>query len=410
MNIKTLSLTTLAVGAGLVCSIPFFTDLNRNAQAADHAEAPALAHDAGADIADMFMFLDPRNTNNVVLIMTLHGFVAPAENVNLGYFDPEVRYRFELERTGDAKVDDEIDVQFEPRTGTSIGQTAKIKLPNGHTFTALATAPSLADTGRAPVLTTNADGVVFFAGLTDDPFFFDIPAFNRFVGGVLSTNADAGTNFSRGRDSFAGYNIPAIALSVPAELVRPIVRGTNVNHTLGMAGRTQRRTESTTAKGEIKSVGAYRNVDRMGIPAVNTALIPFAKKNLYNASTTADDAKGKFATEILATLTALGTDDTYKGILASVAVLNGDFLRLDLNVPNSGVGTGLPVLGAPDSFPNGRRLQDDVIDIILTLIANGTSLGDNVNANYVPFASEFPFLGASQQPRASGVLDDNTRN
>src|SRR5436190_1743460 len=77
----------------------------RTARAADHAEAPAVAHDAGADIADLYAFLDPADTNSVVLIMTIHGFIAPQENVNLGFFDPEVKYRFELERTGDAKTD-----------------------------------------------------------------------------------------------------------------------------------------------------------------------------------------------------------------------------------------------------------------------------------------------------------------
>jgi hypothetical protein len=148
----------------------------------------------------------------------------------------------------------------------------------------------------------------------------------------------------------------------------------------------------------------------MGIPAVNTALIPFAKKNRYNAAKTTDDAKGEFATDIVATLTALGTTSNYISILASVAVANGDILRLNLNVPNTGLGRGLPPTAAPDAFPNGRRLHDDVIDILLTLIANGSSLGDNVDQNDVTFRTEFPFLAPSQQPRALGTVDDNTRN
>jgi hypothetical protein len=36
--------------------------------------------------------------------------------------------------------------------------------------------------------------------------------------------------------------------------------------------------------------------------------------------------------------------------------------------------------------------------------------GDHVNANDVPLRDVFPFLGASQQPRATGEIDDNTRN
>ena len=101
--------------------VSFLTELRLDLRAADHAEAPAVAHDAGADIADTYLFLDPANTNNVVMLMTIHGFIAPQENVNIGFFDPEVRYRFELERTGDAKVDDTIDIQFALRTSSSIG-------------------------------------------------------------------------------------------------------------------------------------------------------------------------------------------------------------------------------------------------------------------------------------------------
>jgi hypothetical protein len=92
-----------------------------------------------------------------------------------------------------------------------------------------------------------------------------------------------------------------------------------------------------------------------------------------------------------------------------VAVAKGDILRLNLTIPNTGIGRGLPPTAAPDAFPNGRRVHDDVIDILLTLIANGNSLGDNVDANDVPFRTGFPFLAPSQQPRANGV-DDNTRN
>ena len=56
-----------------------------------------------------------------------------------------------------------------------------------------------------------ASGVSFFAGLTDDPFYFDIVGFNRFVASVLAENPDV-TALQRARDSFAGYNIHMIVL------------------------------------------------------------------------------------------------------------------------------------------------------------------------------------------------------
>src|SRR6185295_16333747 len=144
-------------------------------------------------------------------------------------------------------------------------------------------------------------------------------------------------------------------------------------------------------------------VDRMATPAVNTALIPFVRKNAYNAATPVDDAAGKFAGDIVGTLKALGTNSQYIGILASVAVANGDYLRLDLSKANAGPGGGN---NAGAGFPNGRRPADDTIDTILTLVANGTTLGDNVNSNDVPLINSFPFFAPPQQPRAAGTIDD----
>ena len=48
-------------------------------------------------------------------------------------------------------------------------------------------------------------------------------------------------------------------------------------------------------------------------------------------------------------------------------------------------------------FPNGRRLEDDVIDIAEravggVLIGKNLPLGDGVNANDVPFATSFPYV------------------
>jgi hypothetical protein len=62
-------------------------------------------------------------------------------------------------------------------------------------------------------------GIKFFAGLVDDPFFFDIPAFGAFIASVRAGAPD-GNVFSRARDSFAGYNVMGIAMKMPATLLR----------------------------------------------------------------------------------------------------------------------------------------------------------------------------------------------
>jgi hypothetical protein len=396
------------VFTGLIFAIAGMTIPQPATNAADHAEATLVAADPGADLADVFAFLDPNDNSKVVLALDVEGFVVPSELLNLSFFAPEVTYRFEIENTGDAVADQTIDITFSPQISRSQPQTATIKLPNGRTFSAPTTVQTLAASPNPFVVTTDSvSGASFFAGLTDDPFYFDIVGFNRFVASVLAGSPNP-SNLQRGRDSFAGYNIHMIALEVPASMLRG-----SAGNIIGVNGVTlrQKQTHRIDGDGE-RTNGQLIQVDRMATPAVNTALIPFPRKNEYNASTPVDDAAGKFAGDIVATLQALGTNATNIGILANVAVVHGDYLRLDLSIPNTSVGFGERVTTPGyTGFPNGRRPGDDTIDDLLYFITNQASTnGDNVNGNDVPLGNTFPFFAPPQQPRASGVIDDNTRN
>ena len=372
--------------------------------AADHGDAPLTAHDIGADLNDLYLFRDPNDNSRVIMIMTVHGFIVPGENSNFGIFDPAIRYRFLIENTGGAKPDGAIDVRFSPRVavgGVPQAQTATINLPNGGTFTAPSTNSSnTADAAPTPVITTNAQsGVTFFAGLTDDPFFFDIPAFGRFNASIRAGAPNPGV-FSRGRDTFAGYNTMAIALSIPISFIR------GPGNELGVIIETQRRTPQfyNSRTGEVAGAGRWTNVDRMGNPAVNVVLVPFNQKNMHNAGSPIDDANRRFWPGILDTLQNFyHTDATSIAVFEDLLVKRGDYLRLDLTVPNTGA-------NPEGSFPNGRRLTDDVVDILNFLINNRQPLPDNANGNDVPLRTAFPFLAPSQQPRVPGTLDDNTRN
>jgi hypothetical protein len=371
--------------------------------AADHGDAPIAGNNQSTDIADIFAFLDPNDNSRLILGLTARGFIAAGENANFGIFDQFLQYRFELETTGDAQPDQFINITFTPVEQSGGPQTATIELPSGQVFTALSTRSSTAATAPDQVVTEDpATGVLFFAGLVDDPFFFDIPAFGRFVTSVRAGAPDP-TQLQRGRDSFAGYNVMGIALSIPVSLLElpdpPII---------GVNGVIRRQERTRVLSGGFKTFGEFRQVERMGNPAVNVALIPFSRKDEYNFATPVDDANLRFADDIVATLTALGTNADNIRILANVAVTNGDFLRLDTRIANTGLMGGTNPEAA---FPNGRRLADDTIDTLLAIITNGTILtGDNVNASDVPPADAFPFFAPSQQPRAPGVIDDNTRN
>lgn len=359
---------------------------------ADHGDGPGSSNDQPCDIADVYLFPDPNDSSKVVVIETSRGFIVPGEAVNFGFFDHNVRHTLNFETTGDATPDKSISVTFSPITAGGTAQTATVTLPNGSTFTAQTTPSTLAANPLPPTITNDpASGVSFFAGMVDDPFFFDIPGFARFRNSVLSGAPDAST-LQRGRDSFAGYNILAIALSVPVSAFGPIPTGV-----LGVESRTQRQRFQLVQNGSFTGVGNYQTVDRMGNPGLNVLIVPFSLKNLYNAASTEDDAAGKFAGDIVGVLKALGTNDANIGTLASIYVAKGDFVRLNLS--------------QPAGFPNGRRLQDDVVDTFLFVATNGLiTTGDNANGNDVPLRTSFPYLAPPQQPRAPGVIDDNTRN
>ena len=79
-----------------------------------------------------------------------------------------------------------------------------------------------------------------------------------------------------------------------------------------------------------------------------------------------------------------------------------DMLRLNLSIKPSGpVGTGkrLGVLAGDNAgWPNGRRLEDDVIDIAEQAVVGALKknpkaglIGDGVNANDVPHLRSFPY-------------------
>src|SRR6202008_2949654 len=113
-----------------------------------------------------------------------------------------------------------------------------------------------------------------------------------------------------------------IALRVPVTMIR------GSGNVIGVDALTQRAKQEIKKDGEIRSEGPFRTLDRMGNPAVNVALVPFNRKDEYNAADTMDDAHGKFAGDIVATLQALGTSPSNINVLAGIAVVHGDFLRV----------------------------------------------------------------------------------
>ncbi len=376
--------------------------------ASDHIDSPSITQDRGSDLTDTYAFLDPNDNEQVVLIMSTQGFVVSGEHFGMAIFDHNIRYRFEIENTGDAKPDLFVDVVYSKGLGREKTQMATITLPDGKSFTAPTTMST--QEYKAPEIVVSTDkesGAKFYAGVADDPFFLDDTGANRLVGSALKNPGHPETSYLSergGRDTYAGFNTLITAVSVPAKMLK------SASDVIGVNAVAQRHvTQKFGAEGVLTGEGDWVNVDRDGNPLVNNGLIPPPRKDEYNAASTTDDAAGKFKDDIVESLKAMNTDEEHIAKLAKIAVENGDILRLDLTVPNKGDGGGSNKDGGFGKM-GGRRLQDDVVDMVFTMIANGKTLSDKVDANEKPFRDKFPFVADATQPFRSGTgADDHTR-
>ena len=140
-------------------------------------------------------------------------------------------------------------------------------------------------------------------------------------------------------------------------------------------------------------LSAYTRVDRIGMPAIATAVISSGNKDAYNAADPSDDANGDFAGDITANVTGLH------------AALDDDLTGAGLVIPDTLTIDSAAAAG----FPNGRTLADPVIDVTLALVLldlgaagqDATTLAGlplNPAANDVPFLGAFPYLAAPHTP------------
>lgn len=133
-------------------------------------------------------------------------------------------------------------------------------------------------------------------------------------------------------------------------------------------------------------------VDRFGLPAINTVFIPGERKDDYNRDGPAGDPANyqAFVEAVLRAFEPLSVNRPFDAAtLASV-------LQPDVQPLQFGAVPGGPLTG----FPHGRSLSDDVIDVELFLIfGENTALNsDGVDENDVPFMASFPYLASPHLP------------
>jgi hypothetical protein len=153
------------------------------AHAADHRDSPISTNDPSADINDVYVFNNPNNANEVILV----GTVFPAANFGSRFSDA-VDYRFHIDNGASQSV---LSCRFANGSTTVICSG-----PNG-----IAAAGNVGHTIQGAHMR-------LYTGLRDDPFFFDLDAFN-------ATKAAVAPRFTNpGRDFFLGLNTLTIAFAI----------------------------------------------------------------------------------------------------------------------------------------------------------------------------------------------------
>jgi hypothetical protein len=432
--------------------------------ASSHREAPLISEDPGADNTDVYAFVDPKEPDKVVLISNFIPLEEPAGGPNFHKFADSVLYDINIDNDGDGRA--EIVYQFAFRTQVqnpdtflyntgpitslddpdfNIRQTYKVIRRDIGVPTVLGTNLATPPVNIGPRSTPNyetlaaaavhtlPDGSKVFAGQRDEAFpvdlgsVFDLLGLRPFNGAHLIPLAT-----SAGADGTSGYNVHTIALQIP---ISRLVRSDPVIGVWSSARRPKVTVlQSGGRKPEVS--GPFVQVSRLGMPLVNEVVIPLRLKDRWNSSQPKDDAQ--FAPYVLdpepaalipvlfpnvfTCAPSLPRNDLVAIFGTGIPGLNqpqnvtgaAEMIRLNTSIAPTPLGQRdrLGLLATPpqlDGFPNGRRLEDDVVDIELRALAGATPLGDcdgvspnkdlsdGVDGNDLPFLTEFPYMPTPHQ-------------
>jgi hypothetical protein len=301
------------------------------------------------------------------------------------------------------------------------------------------------DAITAQAVTSLPDGTKIFAGQRDDPFFADLGAIFDLAGlrpfnQLHAIPLDPAKFGSTGIDGVSGYNTHSIIMQIPIAQLTKDGKGADATKqpVLGIYASASRQSIRVLLdNGTVQNRGPWVQVSRLGNPLINEAIIPSGMKDYWNAEEPADDAQfepfylkpelagivNAFYGGVLKPVQTTGRADLSLILLQGVPGVNNpgtgvkaDLLRLNVAIPATipvGQGNPLSVINDPAKaevgFPNGRRLEDDAIDIEFKAVAQGYGaflngafglpnlspnnlVGDGVDANDLPFSTSFPYL------------------
>lgn len=366
--------------------------------AADHRDGPMFGPPgvnvtiSRRDINDVFIFRSPSNRNNTVLIVNFSPF---STATTPGTFDHRITLDINVINRNVVTITDDITLRVSFSAPDSSGrQNVTLRgFPASRFAIPSPTNPNpsnIVAQGRTGRNLPVSGGGMFRAAEQDDPFFFDAAGFAAFLNGAPFPRRPPGTG-DNAASNFFGPNVNTLSVMLEVPTNRLTRRGSNL---LGVWARMSFQGQQ---------------IDRMGRPGINTALIPPVprgaafpiggtadrnrqeRRNAFNAGHPRDD-RTNFRDDMISVLTNfLGRTAGDAGAISDL--LLPDILVYDITNTN-GFGQFLTGPGGETLLGNGRRLRDDVIDFELNVLTNGAVTTDNVDDdNGTRITNTFPYIG-----------------
>ena len=400
------SRTAIGVG-GLLLGLALIAGFSAmKLKASDHDDGETELKGRNLNLTDLYVFREKDQNpsaadGNLIFIMNTNPRSVARQQY---YFSTNARYTFNVSRVTDRNATPtgkpDVVLQFEFGAPNANGrQDVKLTatwdgarcIANQPLYTTpLNTNPNIGQASLCGNSTVNV-----FAGLREDPFFFDVEQFFRVRAGAIGIGPAVGFREPRKAIDFAkGYNVNAIAVRIPKSLLQ---------------GRTSAQTFDVWQTISFKGTdGKFTQVERLARPAINEGLV-VANDNLNALNSVGPDFEAAalagqqpaatqaapIIADVKRTLKGLGNNDAR--VNALLGAFLPDVMRIDTTVP-SGYGTTLNTKGSPIS---GRKLTDDVMDTTLSVLTNGAVTSDNVSyagrplnpaQGHQPLVSSFPYL------------------
>ncbi|NEP15829.1 MAG: DUF4331 domain-containing protein [Leptolyngbya sp. SIO4C1] len=373
-------------------------------QASDHDDGEVDTKGRNLNLTDLYVFREgdqnpSASTDDLVLIMNTNPRSVARQQY---YFSTNARYEFHISQTSDkdapatGQADMTLRFEFDAPNRRQEQRMTVTAIRHGETDTARAKTTPLTD-GSPNVRHVSLDGerLSVFAGLREDPFFFDVEQFFRVRAGAAGLGPAVGFRSpEQAVDFTTGYNVNTIAVRVPKAFLQGSDDASvfDIWTTVSVPGQN----------------GEYVQVERLARPAINEGLIldndflnalnsvgPDFEAAALAGQNPAARTAGPIVAQAKQTLLAIGNSEERANALLGAFL--PDVMRIDTSGP-SGYANDLNALGSP---VRGRMLADDVIDITLSVLTDGAIATDNVSyagtpgnpaQGHDPLEPMFPYL------------------